>query len=449
MTSKFGNIILAAISILVISQSITSRSLLSDVTTPMQANAGEQKREGNSHTIISNDHILPRTILIDPSVLVNATEGLKYNNNSILQESLKELLLEADSFLDKKPHSVTEKKQLPASGNKHDFLSLAPYMWPYPSKPNGVPYIARDGEENPEVDSIPDKKNIGDMSYRVKVLSLAYYFTNKPIYASKAEELLRVWFLNEKTYMNPNFKYAEMFRGKNNGSAQGIMAGVSLPEVTDAIGLIQNSLAWTKQDQRGMDMWFSKYLDWLLNSNQGKEEAQKINNHGTYYKVQASSIALFLNKTGIAKNILQAIMQEPSSANFMHIQKQIAATIQPDGHQPFELMRSNSLDYSMFNLLGLFKLAIIGQRLGMDLWHYKTSQGAGLQRALDYLLPYALKKQDWPHSQTGPVSTSRLVDLLCQATIHFKNNQQYIQAYKSVNVPTTRTPIANLVYMCS
>ncbi len=42
--------------------------------------------------------------------------------------------------------------------------------------------------------------------------------------------------------MNPNFKYAEMFRGKNNGSAQGIMAGVSLPEVIDAIGLIQNSL---------------------------------------------------------------------------------------------------------------------------------------------------------------------------------------------------------------
>ena len=203
--------------------------------------------------------------------------------------------------------------------------------------------------------------------------------------------------------MNPNLKYAEMFRGKNNGCAQGIMAGVTLPEVIDAIGLIQNSQTWTKQDQRGMEMWFSEYLDWLLNSNQGKEEAQKINNHGTYYKVQASSIALFLNRTGIAKSILQAMMQEPSSATFVHIQKQIAATVQPDGRQPFELMRSNSLDYSMFNLLGLFKLAIIGKRIGMDLWHYETSQGAGLQMALDYLLPYALKKQDWPHSQTGPI----------------------------------------------
>ena len=60
-------------------------------------------------------------------------------------------------------------------------------MWPDPSKPKGVPYIARDGEENPEVDSIPDKKNLGVMSYRVKILSLSYFFTHNPIYASKVE----------------------------------------------------------------------------------------------------------------------------------------------------------------------------------------------------------------------------------------------------------------------
>ena len=57
----------------------------------------------------------------------------------------------------------------------------------------------------------------------------------------------------------------------------------------------------------------------------------------------------------------------------------------------------------MFNLLGLFRLASIGKRIGMDLWHYETSQGAGLQTALDYLLPYALKKQDWPYSQTASI----------------------------------------------
>ena len=45
-----------------------------------------------------------------------------------------------------------------------------------------------------------------------------------------------------------------------------------------------------------------------------------------------------------------------------------------------EIKRINSMDYSIFNLLGLFKLASVGQHLGIDLWNYKTSKGAGLQR---------------------------------------------------------------------
>ena len=46
---------------------------------------------------------------------------------------------------------------------------------------------------------------------------------------------------------------------------------------------------------------------------------------------------------------------------------------------------------SLFDLQGLFKLANSGQYLGIDLWHYKTPSRSGLQTALDYLLPYALK----------------------------------------------------------
>jgi hypothetical protein len=45
--------------------------------------------------------------------------------------------------------------------------------------------------------------------------------------------------------------------GKNNGSSRGII---------DAIELIQHSPSWTSQDQRGMELWSGKYLDWLLNS---------------------------------------------------------------------------------------------------------------------------------------------------------------------------------------
>jgi hypothetical protein len=69
-----------------------------------------------------------------------------------------------------------------------------------------------------------------------------------------------------------------------------------------------------------------------------------INNHWTWYDVQISSIALFLNRTDIGKGILQT-----------NLDKLISIQIKPDNRQPFELKRTNSWDYSLFNLQGLFK----------------------------------------------------------------------------------------------
>ena len=66
--------------------------------------------------------------------------------------------------------------------------------------------------------------------------------------------------------------------GKNNGSSKGII---------DAIELNQHSPSWTSQDQRGMELWPGKYLNWLLNSDFGKKESQAINNnHGSWYDIQ-------------------------------------------------------------------------------------------------------------------------------------------------------------------
>jgi Alginate lyase len=143
-----------------------------------------------------------------------AVQNDNNNNNPILQTSVEQLLLQANSFVSLRPTSVIEKSEMPASGDKHDFLSLAPYRWPDPTKPDGLPYVNYDGKVNPEVYSIPDDKNMDEMIYRVKILTLAYYFTDNPQYASKAEVLLRVWFLNNSTYMHPSLQYAEMVRGE-------------------------------------------------------------------------------------------------------------------------------------------------------------------------------------------------------------------------------------------
>jgi Alginate lyase len=401
------------------------------------------KKDNDSSTVptpikIPSGQVLSRALLLDPSLLLAVKEAAKNDdlNDPEMQTSIEQLLSQANSFISLRPTSVIEKGETPASGDKQDFFSLAPYRWPNPEKPDGLPYVNYDGKLNPEVYSVPDKKNMDDMVYRVKILSLAYYFTENPRYASKAVELLRVWFLNNSTGMNPNLQYAEVVRGENgnNGTMRGILHGKYLPDLIDAIRLIQHTPSWSMQDQQGMELWFSKYLNWLMYSEHGEEERRQPNNHGTWYRVQASAIALFLNKTDIAKFLLQDVWDEL-----------ISPQIEPDGSLHYEIDRKNSLDYSTFNVLGLFRLATTGEHLGIDLWKRKTPDGAGLQKTLDYLLPSLLGKEDWPHSQSKLIDRKNMVDLLCRAAIHYQNNQSYTQACESsskkeINIALSHPP---------
>ena len=361
---------------------------------------------------------------------------IKNNTNPLAVNSMEELVARANLYLLLEPESVMDKDRLPPSGDKHDFLSLAPFRWPDNTKPDRVPYIYRDGKINPEVFSIPDRANLAKMIERVKILSTAYYFTENILYASKASELLRVWFLDNNTHMNPNLQYAEVVTGKDNGTSSGIIAANYFPVVLDSITMIQDASAWTNEHQLGIERWFEKYLDWLLNSEFGKKESKQLNNHGTWYDVQASSIALYLDKREIAERILKN-----------NIDGKIASKIQADGSQSFETPRQTSLDYHMFNLQGLFYLAKIAEYAGIDLWNYETSEGGGLHKALDYLFPYAMGEETWPHKQTKPINMEALHILLCQATEHYEDNERYLQALRSLN-QNESSQINALLYGC-
>ena len=110
----------------------------------------------------------------------------------------------------------------------------------------------------------------------------------------------------------------------------------------------------------------------------------------------------------------------------------IVVRINPDGSQPFELERTTSLHYSVYNLLGLFQLAKLGDRIGIDMWNYEV-HGAGLKKALDFILPYALDKIPWPYKQIQPPIKEELAKLSCQAIQHYQDNPLYVEAYRSVD----------------
>lgn len=407
---------------------------LAAVTDPAVAFTPDNKILNNTYSYNNYDnHALPQMVVFD----LPLKQDIKDNTDLIVARSIKELVAMADLYLVEEPVSVMEKERIAPSGDKHDFLSLAPFRWPDYTKPTHVPYIYRDGEINPEIFSVPDRSNLARMIEMVKILGAAYYFTDNILYASKASELLRVWFLNNNTRMNPNLQFAELVTGKNNGTSSGIIAANYFPVVLDSISMIHDSPAWTDEDERGIKLWFEKYLDWLLNSKFGKKESKRLNNHGTWYDVQTSSIAMFLDKPEIVKKIIKN-----------NIETQIAVKIQANGSQTFESPRQRSLDYYIFNLQGFFLLAKIGEYFDTNLWDYMTPEGGGLHVALDYLLPYATSMETWPLKQIKPIKTEALNILLCQAVVHYKDNEHYLQALRSID-QEPNSQINALLYGCA
>src|SRR5581483_6046230 len=91
--------------------------------------------------------------------------------------------------------------------------------------------------------------------------------------------------------------------------------------------------------------------------------------------------------------------------------KRIASQIEPDGRQPLELVRTKAYDYCRFNLEALENVAMFGDRLGMNLWNYKTDDGRCIRAAVDWLAPFASGEKQWDGMQiTEPkmVETGRV-----------------------------------------
>ncbi len=346
---------------------------------------------------------LPRVNYADPAALAEAKRGYAVRDPS-LKPALNKLLKEAKTSLDFAPVSVMEKQKVPPSGDKHDYFTQAPYFWPNPKTTNGLPYIRKDGERNPESREDSDGVRFVNMCEAVDALALGFYITGEERYAVKAAEILRVFFINPATRMNPNLNYGQGVPGVTTGRNSGLIETRFLVELLDALGLLSASPAWTASDQKTMQAWLADYFDWLGSSTIGREEAAAGNNHGNFYHSQYVAIALFLGRTNVARETLERAVKE-----------RIAKHIEPDGRQPLELARTKSLGYSAFNLTALMDLASLGRGAGVDLWHFQTTDGAGIKAALDFLMPYADPDRKWPYPQIAEFKREELSDLLLRA----------------------------------
>lgn len=300
-------------------------------------------------------------------------------------EAVNAVIADADAAMTAGPWQVTDKTRAPVSGDSHDYASMAPYWWPDPKQRGGLPYLRRDGEVNPERDGAAfDLKRMEAMSSAVEALALAYYLTDDKAYADRAALLLRTWFLDTKTRMNPNMDHAQSIPGRVAGRAEGIIDLRHLIPVAEAVGLLAPSKALSDVEVAALRDWYAELVTWMATDPLGREERLAKNNHALFYDLIITHFALFAGQEDVAKLMLGRFPEQ-------RIHKQFAT----DGSLPEELARTRSFHYSTWTMAAVYDLASLGECLKSDLWSYQDADGRGLRSATAFLSSYAGKEKKW------------------------------------------------------
>lgn len=289
------------------------------------------------------------------------------------------LLNQANIYLNDVIYSVMNKNLSPyGSQDKHDFYAQGPYYWPDPTSPK-APWIYKDGQPRDDAGNLQlnDRKNFVQMADHSYLLAIAFYLTRDSRYAKMAARYLKAWFIAPATKMNENLDYSNVWP---NGprSWSGVLTGAYFCEVIDAVNLLgTRDPSFTPEHRLAVRTWFQKYYRWLTTDPFFKGEGRSTNNHGTWYDVQRTCIAIFLGK----KEEAIAVLKDS-------VGKRLATQVAADGSQPLELVRTKPLHYSIYNLDAFFQLALLGEQVGVDLWTARAANGATIKLAYDYLLPH-------------------------------------------------------------
>jgi hypothetical protein len=354
----------------------------------------------------------PAFLLLDPAAM--AAYKTAYQAHHAPEEAqVQALLRTADQALKRGPYTIATKPQTPPSGDKHDYQSQAPYWWPDPSKPGGLPYIQKDGLHNPEAEAMHDSEKLSKLCVDVKALSLSYYFTADERYARQAARLLQVFFLDPATRMNPNLNFGQGIPGLNTGRNFGIIETRHLVEIPEALALLNGSKSVDATLVTGLKGWFKSFNTWLTTSPVALPEGQAKNNHGTFYDTQVVDFALFTGDAALARRTLE-----------QQTWPRVAVQLSPDGAQPLELARTRPWNYVSMNLQGWERLALLAPHAGLDLWHYTTPDGRSLNKSVEWFRPYLLGQQKMEKADVASTSNYLALNVYTQAA----------RAYPALNV---------------
>lgn len=230
------------------------------------------------------------------------------------------------------PH-ITDAPAPLSEGGPHDYYSNGDYWWPDPASPNGLPYIRRDGETNPD-NFNRHRELLRGMREDVVFLTCAYDFTRDEVFAAR------------KLSVSPHMTAAIL---------------------------------------EGLRDWFRQYLHWMFTSQNGLDEMNTENNHSVCFFMQAAAFSLFTEQEDSIRFCRK------------QFQNVLLKQMTPDGSFPRELARTKPYNYSLFITDNLVSLCHMLSSPENDLWEYETKEGCSIKKAIDFIIPYVLDKSAWPY----------------------------------------------------
>lgn len=322
------------------------------------------------------------------SLVLTVSTGYAQSSSEIKNEATQALkdkiLLLAEEHIQYEPITITSIECDRSEGTLHDFYSEGDYWWPDPDHPDG-PYIRRDGSSNPE-----NFNQHRELLYRLSVtvgnLASAFVLTGEKQYARAIVKHLQAWFVNKDTRMNPNLHYSQAIKGRCEGRYIGIIDGIHFIEVAQAVRILEQKQAIGNKDLKAVKQWFSDYLQWLVESDYGKEEKAHPNNHGAWWNVQAAMYALLTSNEEVL-----GLCKQNYKTNLLPNQMAV------DGSFPEELSRTKPYAYSIFNLEAMTMSCVILSSGSDNLWKYSTDDGKNIEKAIAFMAPYLRDKSKWPY----------------------------------------------------
>jgi hypothetical protein len=335
-------------------------------------------------------------------------------------EPVRRLRAEAERRLKDGPFTVTADRPQGLTLDIHEYYSEAPYWWPQSEDPK-TPYVRKDGQVNPNR-FMANKNAFNAMADTVYVLGTAAYLLDEPRYAQRAARVIRTWFLDPKTRMNPDLENAQAIRNLNSGRGAGILDGRVFIRVVQGLEFLAQTGSWDVKEQAALKKWFQDYLHWLLTSTPAEAEQHSGNNHASWWTAQTAAISTYVDDEAAQKTVFA-----------WYRDRIFPRQIRPDGSAPREELRTRSLSYSAFNLEAYTVTCRIAQIRGVDLWSVKTKSGATIATVIEYLQPFLADPKKWSKEQIADFSPES-VYALAFAGMGMKR-PEYIALYRKLERP--------------